>query len=154
MRANMKRVVQLVILSVVLLFGCTSVYAEEPIYTGFLSSKAVGGYDSVAYFTESKPVKGEKKFSTHYMGAEWRFSSEENKALFTADPEKYAPQYGGYCAWAVADNSFAKGDPKQWSIVDGKLYLNYNAEIKSKWSQDSAELIVKGDNNWPNLIGQ
>lgn len=151
-RIYMKRIIQLVSLSLVLLIGSANAYAEDPIYTSFFSSKAVGGYDPVAYFTESKPVQGKKKYSTEYMGAEWYFSSNENKNLFTANPGKYAPQYGGYCAWAIANNSFAKGDPNQWSIVDDKLYLNYDAKIKSQWSKDSAAFIVKGDTNWPSLI--
>lgn len=147
----MNRIVQLVLLSFVILFSTANAYAEDPIYTGFFSSKAVGGYDPVAYFTDAKPVKGKKTFSTEYKGADWYFSSNENKDLFIANPEKYAPQYGGYCAWAIAKNSFAKGDPKQWSIVDDKLYLNYNADIKNQWSKDKSALIAKGDTNWPTL---
>ena len=87
--------------------------AKDPIYTSLFSKNAAGGYDVTAYFSENKPVKGKKKFNTSYMGANWLFASQENLDLFLADPEKYAPQYGGYCAWAAAGGYTAKGDPKQ-----------------------------------------
>jgi YHS domain-containing protein len=104
--------------------------AVDPVYTSFWNKRAVGGYDAVAYFTQGKPVKGKAEFSMKYKGVEWRFSSKENLEKFKADPTKYAPQYGGYCAWAIAAKGDAvKGDPKYWRIVNGKLYLNYDADI-------------------------
>ena len=115
-------------------------------------SVAVSGYDPVAYFTEGKPVKGGATNSLEYMGAEWRFSSEENKALFLADPEKYAPQYGGYCAWAVANNYTAPGNPKDWTIRDGKLYLNFNSNIHRQWLRNVERYIQRGDRNWPGVV--
>lgn len=132
--------------------------AGDAIYTGIFSSKAVGGYDTVAYFTEGKPVKGSKKFKTTYMEAEWRFSSQENLDAFLADPQKYAPQYGGYCAWAMggAENGTrgfkASGDPKIWKIVDGKLYLNYDEDIYEKWSVDIPGFIEKADRFYPETV--
>ncbi|MGJ7095459.1 YHS domain-containing (seleno)protein [Vibrio hannami] len=132
-----------------------SAHAEDPVYTGIFSNKAVDGYDTVAYFTEGKPVKGSKEFKTEYMGADWYFASKENLDKFTADPEAFAPQYGGYCAWAIAEKSdFAPGDPEQWKIVDGKLYLNYNADIQNRWLKDVPGFIATGDKNWPKLIQQ
>lgn len=99
---------------------------KDPIYTAKRSNIALQGYDTVAYFTIGEPTKGSADFSTTYNGAEFRFVSEENLNLFLGDPQKYAPQYGGYCAWAVAQGKTAKGDARRWAVVDGKLYLNYN----------------------------
>ncbi|MEM7493188.1 MAG: YHS domain-containing (seleno)protein [Pseudomonadota bacterium] len=128
-------------------------YADkDPIYTGRFSNTAVEGHDAVAYFTQGKPVKGSKEFSTEYQGAEFRFSSAENLALFTADPAKYAPQYGGYCAWAISQGKTAKGDADHWAIVDGKLYLNYNKSIQKTWDADRAGFIVKADTEWPTVL--
>ncbi|KGY14353.1 YHS domain protein [Vibrio tubiashii] len=128
-------------------------FAADEIYTGIFSNKAVSGYDTVAYFTEGKPVKGDSKWQTEYKGADWLFSSQENLNKFKANPEAYAPQYGGYCAWAISEkNDFASSDPNQWAIVDGKLYLNYNADVKSWWDEDRAGHISAADKNWPSLI--
>ncbi len=127
-------------------------FAAPPIYTGFLSNLAVSGYDTVAYFTDNKAVEGDARYSTEYKGATWHFSSSENRDKFEAAPEQYAPQYGGYCAWAVAHNSTAKGDPQQWEIHNGKLYLNYNANIKKRWQADKQNLIGKADRYWPGLL--
>ncbi|MCP5161710.1 MAG: YHS domain-containing protein [Hahellaceae bacterium] len=129
-----------------------SLFAKSPIYTAFFSDLAVSGYDTVAYFTEGKPVKGESSFSTEYQGAKWLFSSQAHLDKFKAEPQKYAPQYGGYCAWAVANNDTAKGDPLQWYLQDGKLYLNYDAEIRAKWLKDKDALIIKADANWPAVL--
>ncbi|WP_159651115.1 YHS domain-containing (seleno)protein [Vibrio atypicus] len=129
------------------------VFAEDEIYTGFFSNKALDGYDTVAYFTQGKPVEGDSQWQVKYKGADWYFSSQENLDKFNADPNRYAPQYGGYCAWAISEkNDFASADPKQWAIVDGKLYLNYNAEVKEWWDQDRTGHISAADKNWPNLI--
>ncbi|CAH0539919.1 YHS domain-containing (seleno)protein [Vibrio marisflavi] len=141
------------LLAIVLLTMSFSSWAQDEIYTSFFSDKALSGYDTVAYFVEGKPVKGDSDYVTEYKEATWYFSSKENLEKFLRDPEKYAPQYGGYCAWAVsAKNDFASGDPLQWSIVDGKLYINYNKEIKEKWEQDTALHIRQADENWPKLI--
>lgn len=126
--------------------------AEPPVYTGTFSSTAVDGYDPVAYFVAGKPVKGDKKFKTEWNGAEWHFANAENLASFKADPAKYAPQYGGYCAWAVSQGYTASADPDAWKIVDGKLYLNYNQEIQERWQKETASLIAKADQNWPTVL--
>ncbi|EWY38374.1 hypothetical protein N825_12785 [Skermanella stibiiresistens SB22] len=133
----------------------TPAAAKEPaVYTGFFSSVAVGGYDPVAYFTKGQPVEGGKEFSTRWMDAEWRFASAENRDLFIKSPEKYAPQYGGYCAWAVAQGKTASGDPKLWKVVDGKLYLNYDQEIQQRWEKDIPGHIASADHNWPSVLGK
>lgn len=126
---------------------------DAPVYTGTFSNTAVSGYDTVAYFTQGKPVKGSTEFRTTYNGAEWRFASAANLAKFRANPGRYAPQYGGYCAWAVSQGYTASGDPTVWKVVDGKLYLNYNQEIGAKWSKNIPGFIRAGDANWPKVLG-
>ncbi|WP_375207615.1 YHS domain-containing (seleno)protein [Hyphococcus sp.] len=133
-------------------FAPAAALAKDPVYTGRFSNLAVDGYDAVAYFTESAPVKGDKAFTTDYNGAEWRFSSADNLAAFKADPEKYAPQYGGYCAWAVSQNYTARGNPENFTVVDGKLYLNYNDEIQKRWEEDIPGFVAKADENWPGVL--
>jgi YHS domain-containing protein len=129
--------------------------AEKPaIYKGLLDEAAIGGHDAVAYFTAGKPVEGVKAHSTTWKGATWRFATAENLAAFKSNPDKYAPQYGGYCAWAVSQGYTAKGDPKVWKIVNGKLYLNYNPDIQAKWEKDVPGLIAKGDGNWPRVLAK
>ena len=125
--------------------------AEPAVYTGRFSNTALQGYDPVAYFTDGQPVKGSKEFSTEYNGATFQFASAANRDAFLADPAAYAPQYGGYCAWAMADGKYAKGNAKYWKIVDGKLYLNYNAGIQKKWNADIPGFIEKADTQWQDL---
>ena len=130
-------------------------FAEKPaIYHGLFDDLAVGGFDPVAYFSTGKPVAGLKAFEYKYMDATWRFATAENLATFKADSAKYAPQFGGHCAWAAAQGYTAKGDPKFWKIVDGKLYLNYNTDIQKKWEKDVPGLIAKGNSNWPKVLGK
>jgi YHS domain-containing protein len=140
------------VVALLAMFALSNAYAKDPIYTGFFSNNAVSGYDVVAYFTEGKPTKGNKKFSTEYQGANWLFSNAVNLAAFKANPESYAPQYGGYCAWAVAQNKTASAEPDLWKIVDGKLYLNYNEDVQTNWEEDIAGFINKADKNWPAVI--
>ena len=126
-------------------------HAEPAVYTGRFSNTALQGYDPVAYFTDGQPVKGSKEFSTEYNGATFQFASAANRDAFLADPSAYAPQYGGYCAWAMADGKYAKGDAKHWKIVDGKLYLNYNSGIQKKWNADIPGFIERADKQWSEL---
>ena len=127
--------------------------AKSPeIYTGLLSSTAVGGYDPVAYFTDGKPVAGKSGITHSWKGVTWRFSSEKNRDLFKAEPAKYAPQYGGYCAWAVSQGYTAKGDPNHWKVVDGRLYLNYDANVQRNWEKDIPGHIGNANRNWPKVL--
>jgi len=135
-----------------ILFTGAAHAAKDSIYTPFLNNRAAGGYDVVSYFTEDAPVKGSKKFQTSYMDADWLFASQANLDLFLASPDKYAPQYGGYCAYAAALGSTAKGDPLQYHIHDDKLFLNINKDIKQKWLGDKINYIDKADKNWPDLL--
>lgn len=127
-------------------------FATSPIYTGTFNNTAVGGYDTVSYFSDGGPVKGSKEFKTKWKGADWLFSSQENLNKFKLNPEKYSPQYGGYCAWAVAHDNYVKGDPKVWNITNGKLYLNYNQSIAQKWKPRRKELIPAANKKYANEI--
>ena len=118
------------------------------------SGIAIRGYDTVAYFTEGKPVKGTDDFTTEWKGATWKFSSEENKDLFVADPDKYAPQYGGYCAYGVAVDNLVKIEPELWTIKDGKLYLNYNDDFNNKWKKDIPGYIKTADAKFEKLLAE
>ena len=136
-----------------LLFAAWWVQAVEPVNTGTFNNVAIKGYDPVAYF-DGGPVKGSKELTYTWQEAEWHFSTAENRDRFAADPEAFAPQYGGYCAWAVAKGSTAGIKPDAWKIVDGKLYLNYNAKIQKRWEEDIAGNIEKADGHWPKLIAE
>jgi len=115
------------------------------------SGVAIDGYDPVAYFTDGKPVEGDRSHVAEWNGATWYFSSAANRDMFASNPEKYAPQYGGYCAWAVSQGYTASTDPDAWKIVDGKLYLNYSKSVQSRWDKDIAGNIKKGNVNWPDI---
>jgi YHS domain-containing protein len=112
---------------------------------------AIEGYDPVAYFTQNKPVKGSTTYSATHQGSTFHFASAANRDAFAAAPEKYAPQYGGFCAYAVASGYKAKIEPDAFTIVDGKLYLNYDQSIQRRWRRDIPGYIRKGDRNWPEV---
>jgi YHS domain-containing protein len=133
----------------------TPAHADQPaVHTGLLSRVAVGGYDPVAYFTEGRPVRGATQFRITHQGYEYRFASAEHLAAFRANPARYLPQYGGYCAWAVAQGYTAAGNPQNWRIVDGRLYLNYNDEIQRRWERDIPGFIRSADANWPGVLSR
>jgi YHS domain-containing protein len=127
-----------------------SVVVAQKVNTSF-TGLAIDGYDPVAYFTERKPVKGSAEFTVEFGGAKYRFASAANRDLFAKDPAKYAPQYGAFCAYAVSKGYTADTDPLAWKIVEGRLFLNYNAAAQRKWEEDVPGNIVKGDANWPAL---
>ncbi|WP_210396804.1 YHS domain-containing (seleno)protein [Motiliproteus sediminis] len=136
------------ILLTLLLIG--SVQAS-PVNTQGGSNSAIAGYDPVAYFADAKAVEGSRQFSYRWQGADWYFSSAANRQRFIANPEAFAPQYGGYCAYAVANGYTAKVDPEAWRIVEGKLYLNYSKSVQKRWEADTAGYIRRGDSNWPDI---
>ena len=113
---------------------------------------AIRGYDPVAYFTDAAPTRGNDQFSKSWQGATFHFASAENLKRFKADPAAYAPQYGGYCAYAVSKGATATTVPEAWTIVDGKLYLNYSLGIKQRWSGDVAGNIRAANSNWPAVL--
>ena len=111
------------------------------------------GYDPVAYFTVGKPTVGSEKIVATYEGVRYRFSSAENREAFTKEPAKYAPAYGGFCAMGASLGKKFDGDPNYWKIVNGKLYVNVNAEVDKHWKEDVPANISKGDQNWPAIKG-
>ena len=127
---------------------------KPPVFTEFKSKLALDGYDAVAYFKTGKPTQGVPQHTVTWNGAAWHFATAENKTAFEASPQAFAPQYGGYCAWAVSEGYTAKGDPSVWRVVDGKLYLNYNASVQKGWEKDIPGRIAKGDKNWPTVLSK
>ena len=117
-------------------------------------SLALRGYDAVAYFTDAQAIRGLAQFEVTWKSARWRFATAAHRDQFIKAPERYAPQFGGYCAWAVAHNYTADGDPDAWKIVDGKLYLNYSKRVQKKWETDIPGFTRQGDANWPGVLSK
>ncbi len=109
---------------------------------------ALHGYDAVAYFAVDNAVEGNNTYAYVWNGAKWLFSNAENLEKFKQNPETYAPQYGGYCSYAVSKGYTADGDPKAWKIVEGKLFLNYSPEVKDLWEKEQSDNIKKAEENW------
>jgi YHS domain-containing protein len=129
-------------------FGTGGGYFSDPPRTGI----AIRGYDAVGYFTDGKPLPGKPEFTAEYQGAKWQFASQDHLDKFKADPARYAPQYGGYCAYGVANGNLVKIEPEQWSIIDGKLYLNYDADVSRKWKKDPAGYNQQADAKFEELL--
>lgn len=127
------------------------VHAADPVNSNWRGI-AIDGTDPVAYFTDGKAVRGSADFTHEWRGATWRFASAEHRDRFAAEPETYAPQFGGYCAWAVAQGKTAGIDPEAWRIVGGKLYLNFSRKIQQRWEEDVDGNIEKAEANWPQLV--
>ena len=115
---------------------------------------AIRGYDAVAYFREGKPVKGSPEHKFEHKGSAFHFSSQANRDAFAANPAKYAPEYNGFCAFGVAGGYKASVDPAAFTIVNGKLYLNYSQTIRKQWSADIPGFVAKGDKSWPAVSRQ
>jgi YHS domain-containing protein len=149
-----KNIVFAALLAVFTVFGLTGqVLASDPIYTGTFNNNAVNGYDTISYFVgDGVPVKGSEDFQTQWRGSNWLFSSQANLDKFKADPEQYAPQYGGYCSWAAAHDVLAKGDPNTYLLENGKVYLNYDKSISDSWLPRKDELIPLADVKYPELV--
>lgn len=113
---------------------------------------AIHGTDPVAYFTEGRAMPGRPEFTLEWRGARWRFASTGNRERFAADPETWAPRYGGYCAYGVARGSLVDVDPEAWTIHEGRLYLNVSQEIREVWSRDIAGYVERADRTWPGLV--
>lgn len=146
----MHRLLLLIIAALLTTAGALA--SESPVYTGLLNNTGAGGYDTVSYFEADKPRKGSADYVTQYQGATWRFANAENLARFKENPERYAPAYGGYCAWAISQGYLAKGDPAHWSIKQGRLYLNYNQSVQDTWLQSPGAFIQQADANWPRVL--
>jgi YHS domain-containing protein len=115
------------------------------------NGKAIRGFDPVAFHTDKKPVVGNEAYSYKWKDAQWFFANQANLDSFKLAPEKYAPQYGGYCAFGTAEGHKAPTETDTWSVVDGKLYFNYNQDVKKMWSKDTKGYIEKADKNWPQI---
>jgi hypothetical protein len=134
----------------------TLLHAAQPVstdkvFTGIIKGVALGGYDAVSYFSGGGPLKGDLGIIVDWGGASYRFATVANRDLFVANPEKYVPQYGGYCAYAAAKGSLAPGDPLAWTVYKDKLYINLSPAIREKWSEDIPGNIVNANINWPGL---
>jgi hypothetical protein len=117
------------------------------------SRVAIHGYDPVAYFTKGQPVKGSSEIGYDWNDAHWLFSEPAHRDLFAADPNKYAPQFGGYCSMGMSMGVTADIDPQAWAIVDGRLYLNSSLQARDEFSQQPAANIAKAETNWDTLAG-
>ena len=140
------------VLLVAVFFGLPALSVEPTNTNG--TGYAIGGYDPVAYFSDGEPVKGSPDFKTEWNGAVWLFASAEHRDKFASAPEKYAPKYGGYCAWAVAEGYTATINPDVWQIVDGSLYLNYSRFVKLRWQANKRANIARADANWPGILAE
>ena len=133
------------------MFAATA-QAAEPVYQN--GGVAVGGFDVVSYHRMQNPVAGNPELTHEWQDVTWRFADETNRRLFVADPEKFAPRYGGYCAYALAKGALAPTDPEAWTIYHGKLYLNFSKSVRKKWLADVANHVSKADGNWPQILDQ
>jgi YHS domain-containing protein len=129
----------------------SSAFAAGVDVNATVTGLALRGVDPVSYFTNGAPKDGDFSITSVHNGATYRFTSEENKDLFEKNPEKYLPQYGGFCAFGTAMGVKVDGDPDLWKIVDGKLYLNLSESIQERWNKDTAGFIEKGDNKWTEI---
>ena len=148
---NVHRLLVLAALLVIGLPGAGPAQAGNVVNTGAFGDVAIMGYDTVAYFTESRAVRGSPEFTHEWLGAVWHFASAEHRDAFAADPISYAPQYGGLCARSVAHNKVTTSiDPKLWRILDGKLYLfSGKAGLEGEWDRHPLTLVTQADANWP-----
>lgn len=133
------------------LLGSSLSFAADVDMNADANDVAIGGYDTVAYFTVGKAAQGSSEYTATYKNAIYQFASAENRDLFRATPEKYAPQYGGFCAFGVTMERKFDVDPKAFKIVDNKLYLNLNADVQKRWLTDTNGFIDTADNNWGSI---
>jgi hypothetical protein len=149
-----KMTLRLMIVLTSLLAAVAARAGEKPGINTSHGSLAMEGYDAVSYFDTDKPQKGSPQFEWEWNGAVWRFLSEDHRDRFEREPARYAPQYGGYCAYAVSRGHTANGDPEVWKIVGDKLYLNNSKLAHWLWERDVPGNIVKGDANWPGVLSK
>lgn len=145
-----------IILIPLVVLGVSSLTLLSYLSGGFATSRiystaagALDGYDVVSYF-DGKPLPGDPSLSASYLGAQWYFASVENQQMFKANPADFVPQYGGYCAYGMSEGYTAYTDPKAWTVVEGKLFLNYSTDVREVWQQDRDDRIQLADRNWPN----
>jgi len=138
------------VLFIICIFS-TSLFAETIFKP---SGVAIEGFDTVSYHTLQQAVRGDAKFAYQWKGADWHFASQANRDLFVNNPEKYAPEYGGYCAYAAAKGALAPVDPTVWTVHNDKLYLNFSRSVGANWNQHRKSYIKRADRNWPKLSQQ
>lgn len=141
---------KLLLIGLLTLVFATGTYAQETQYCS-KEGTAIKGYDAVAYFLQQDAIEGSALFTLNWSGSKWKFISQANLDSFKMAPQKYAPQYGGYCAFGLSENHKSPTDPKAWTIVNNKLYLNYNPKVKEIWLKDTSGKIKAADSNWPAL---
>jgi len=150
-RYQLSKVSRWVLLTVCAAFVSTPVTADETLMNKDADDVAIQGYDTVAYFTEERAVKGKSEFEFEWHNARWRFTNEKHRDLFAASPERYAPQFGGLCAGAMVRGVVVKADPEAWTIVDGKLYMKVNKQFRDEWREDPAGNISKATKTWAGM---
>lgn len=144
---------RLIVVSFLIIIDSLCVSAQDSeVFT--TADGAIKGYDPVAFFTDNKPIKGAPEITYTWNGAIWHFATIKNRDAFAASPEKYAPQFGGYCAYGVSQNHKSPTDPFAFTLVKDKLYLNYNPKVKELWTKDTTANIMKAEKNWPGLKNQ
>lgn len=134
-------------------FSCTKTTPVPPVNVT-PENVAIKGYDPVAYFTDKRPVEGSPEYEYDWRGARWRFASVAHREEFQRDPERYAPKYGGYCAYAVSQGKIADIDPEAWTVFEGRLYLNLNKDVQKLWEKNMLEYIRMADEKWPRMSGK
>ncbi|NIP76994.1 MAG: hypothetical protein GTN90_13870 [Xanthomonadales bacterium] len=132
--------------------GAAAAQPDNPVVYTDREGQAIRGYDPVAYFAAGEPVPGNPAYSFDWQGAKWLFASVQNRDTFAGNPDRYAPQFGGYCAYAVSQGHVLDSNPKVWSVTDGKLYLFLGKDAQAKWSQDIRASIARAVNNWPSAL--
>lgn len=137
-----------VLVAAVAAYFTLSAEATVPAVNVTSDNVAIRGYDTVAYFTEGKPIKGKSEFEHAWQGARWHFANTTHRDMFAVNPERYAPRYGGYCSMGLAIGEFSDADPEVWTIVDGKLYLNKAKFVQEMWQKDPDAYIVASELNW------
>lgn len=137
---------------IALLLTSLSAFANPPIETGTFNNKAIYGYDPMGYWNDNKAVKGKKEYTYFWRGAKWFFASQENLNIFKSNPEKWAPQYGGYCAYAMSDNRLVGIDEDAFTIYKDKLYLNYSMSVSREWNSNKDQFIAEADGFYPKKV--
>lgn len=125
--------------------------SETALINKTADGRAIRGYDAVAYQTIEAATKGKPEYEYAWNGAKWLFVSKENRDRFAENPEIYAPEYGGFCAWSAANGNKTESDPEEWKIVDGKLYLIQSGQVKQVWEKSQADFIEKANENWQQM---
>jgi YHS domain-containing protein len=140
------------ILIISLLLAATASFADTPQYA--TGNGAIDGFDPVSYFSENRPERGSSDITAEWNGAVWHFTTIEHRDTFMKDPEKYAPQYGGFCALGMAHGGDVPTNPEAWTIWEGKLYLNMIKEVSITWRYNPDKLIARADEKWKAMNAQ